>query len=152
MKILFNYFWLLAILVNGINASILWVRSQPSIRKNPNLRSGYIAIIRSLALGLTVPWVVMGIGLTGGGVSKLADYFYPRAGNIFVLAWWVSLWGVILLYSSWILFRGGAKMLIDYPGLFRGSPSSPQTIKLMCLLSLLSSVVVSVMMFSIHKK
>lgn len=152
METLFNYFWLLAIAVNGINAAIIWARAQRYIKQNPELQPGYITMLRGFFLGMSVPWIVMGMGITTGGVSKIADYFYPRIGNRFVIAWWVSLWVLILLYSYWIWFRGGAEMLIKHPGFLKGNPSNPRTIKLMSLVSVVSSAVVAVIMFSLEPR
>ncbi|WP_414550749.1 hypothetical protein [Anabaena sp. CCY 0017] len=149
---IFNYFWLVAIAVNALNAVIFWVRSQPDIQKNPDLRPGYVRLIRSFFVGMSIPWIVMGIGMTIGGVSKITDYFYPRTGNQFVIAFWVSIWALIILSSYWIWFRGGAEQFIKYPGVFKGSPNNPQTIKLMWLLSLIGDIVVQVIIFSLEPR
>lgn len=147
METLFQYFWLLQIGINIVNSVIFWLRAQPYIKKQPDLRSGYIKMIRGFFVGMSVPWVVMGIGLTTGAVSNIAAYFYPRAGNQLVMAWWVSIWGLILSLSYWILFRGGAESLINYPVFFRGNPKNPKTIKLVCFLSLIVSLVAFVIIF-----
>lgn len=109
-------------------------------------------MIRSLLLWLTVPWVVMGVGLTSGNVSNIADYFYPRTGNLFVIAWWASLWILILIFSVWLWFQSGAEKLIKYPGFLRANATNPGTIKLIYLLTLFSNVVVTVIIFSLEKK
>lgn len=147
METIVNYFWLLAIAVNGINAIIFWVRSQRYIKQNLALQAGYITIIRGFFLGMSFPWIIMGIGMTWGGVSKIADYFYPRTGNLFVIGWWLSVWVLLLFYGYWLWFKGGAKMLIEHPGFFRGNPSNPRTIKLMWLLSAFTSAVVTGIIF-----
>ncbi len=148
MKSLFDNFWLLAIVINGLNAAILWQRSTPYVKENPALQKGYITIIRGFLVGMNLPWVIMGIGLKVGGVSHLNDYLYPSNGNIFVFAWWTCLWGLILLFNYWIWFRGGAQMLIDHPGLLRGNEQNPQTIKWMSLSLIFASVFTSIVSFS----
>ena len=130
MDTFFKYFWLVAIVVNGINAVISWVRVQPYIQKKPEHRLGYLKLIRGYVVGTNIPWIVMGIGMTIGGISNIADYFYPRSGNLFVISWWISLWSLILLLSYWIWFRGGAEQLTKYPGLLKGNPTNPGKIKL----------------------
>ncbi|MEA5554550.1 hypothetical protein VB713_26830 [Anabaena cylindrica UHCC 0172] len=150
MNTFFNYFWLLAILVNGLNAVIFWVRSQPYILKNPELQPGYIRLIRGFFLGMSIPWVVMGIGMTIGGVAQISDYFYPRNGNQFVIAWWVSIWALMILFSYWIWFRGGAEEFIKYPGLFKGNLKNPKTIKLMWLVSFISGIIAHAIIFSLE--
>ena len=152
METFFNYFWLVAIMVNVINAVIFWVRVQPYIQKRPELRPGYSKLIRGYVIGMSIPWIVMGIGMTIGGISNIADYFYPRAGNQFVIAWWVSLWALILLFSYWVWFRGGAEQLIKYPGLLQGNPTNPKTIKLMSLVVFISGIVSSGVIFFLETR
>ncbi|MEA5597326.1 hypothetical protein [Rivularia sp. UHCC 0363] len=136
-----NQFWLLAILVNAVNALIWWFRAQPHIQNNSALRVGYTKLIRGFFLGTTAPWLVMGLGMTAGGIANIADYWVLQTKNPFVVAWWISIWTVILLLSYWIWFRGGAESLIKYPGLLSGSPNSPQAIKRMWLLAVMGSVI-----------
>jgi hypothetical protein len=152
MESLTNYFWLAAIFVNGINAFVMWRRAQPHIQQNPDLRTGYIRLIQSFILGISIPWFIMGAGLMSGYVTKLKDYMYLHTLNPFVMGWWISWWAVILLFSYWIWFQGGAETLIKYPDLFRGNPSSPRTIKLMCFISLAGSVAATIIMASLDKR
>jgi hypothetical protein len=152
METFLNYFWLLAIVANGLNAVIFWMKAQPYIQKQPDLRPGYIRLIRGFLLSMNVPWVVMGFSLTTGGVSSTADYLYPRTGNQLVVAWWISVWSLILLLSHWILFRGGAEHLIKHPGLLRGNPTNPKTIKLLWLLAVIGNIVASGVIFSLKPR
>ncbi len=148
MKTLPNYFWLVSIGFSGLNAVIFWVRAQRHIQKNPELRPGYIRLIRGFFLGMSAPWVVMGAGLETGSVSNLTDYFDPRAGNPFVIAWWISIWILLLFLGYWIWFQGGAEQLIQHPGLLRGNPKSPKEIKLgWLLLSIVSAVAHGIIFF-----
>jgi hypothetical protein len=152
LEILINYFWLIAIIINGVNAVIAWMRSQPFIQKNPELKAGYVKLILSIFLCLTIPWIVMGLGLKSGGVSNLADYFYPCCGNLFILAYWSSILGLIFVYNAWIWFAGGAEILIKHPGILRFNPSNPKTIRLTSLLLLLICTFITVVMFSLQRK
>jgi hypothetical protein len=73
MKNLLNYFWLLMILVNGINAAVFWLRAQPYIQQNPNLRPGYIRLISWFFVGFKKPGFSLIItrrycGFTGVGI------------------------------------------------------------------------------------
>lgn len=152
METLLNHFWLLAMIANTINAIIFWTRAQPYIEEKPELRPGYTRLIRNFFNAMNIPWFIMAIGMKEGGISNVGDYFYPRNGNQFVIAWWVSIWSLILLSSYWIWFRGGAEKLIEYPGLFVGNPTKPQTIKSMWLRTLIGSIVASAIVFSLEPK
>lgn len=146
METWFNYFWLLAIAINSLNTVIIWARVQTYIHRNPELRSGYLRLLRGFWLGMSGHWLIMGLGLTRGGLL-LKDYFYPSTGTLWVIAWWLSVWVSILLLSYWLCFRGGAEMLIQHPGFFRTNPSNSQTIKLMAIILLFTSIVTSIIIF-----
>jgi hypothetical protein len=94
----------------------------------------------------------MGLGLTSGGVSNLANYFYPRYGNPFILAYWLSILGLIFIYNAWIWFASGAETLIKHPGILRFNPSNSKTIRLTSLLLLLICTSITVVMFSLQRK
>jgi hypothetical protein len=59
----------------------------------------------------------MGVGCVSSAVRSTFDYFRPREGNPYVLAFF----GVVilewLLLANWLLVKGGAQKLVDYPGL-----------------------------------
>lgn len=152
MGIFIDYFWLIAIIVNGVNVVIAWIRAQPYIQKKPALRSGYVKLIRIIFLSLSLPWVIMGLGLISGSVPSITNYFYPRYGNLFVLAYWLSILALLFVCNSWIWFAGGAETLIKYPGIFKFYSSSPKTIRLSSLLLLLSCIFITAIMFFVEKK
>ncbi|MBD0395870.1 MAG: hypothetical protein ICV52_19030 [Microcoleus sp. C1-bin4] len=109
-------FWLLAIGVTVVNAYIIKSRSREVITRHPELKEGYEKIFRGYLIYLNIPWIVMGIGILAGGVSDVFDYFYPRAGNPFVLAFHLSIIILWALSIYWIYFRGGAEFLVKHPG------------------------------------
>ena len=127
--------WLLFIATMVANALVLKFRSRAYIQQQPELAAGYRSLFYGILLWGNLPWVVMGIGIVFGGVHSVFSYFRPRDGNPFVLAWFgvvVALW---LLGFYWIFARRGAEFLIEHPGLLRGNPKSPATIRLFyCLM------------------
>ncbi len=145
-RLVFEYFWLIAIAVNSINAVIFWHRAQPHIAADSSLRPGYVGLVRGFFIYSSIPWVVMGAGLLNQHVSRLSDYFYPSSGNPWVIAWWVSLWCMILGITYWMLFRGGAIALIRHPGLINPALTDPTRVKQMWLFSLMISAGVTVFM------
>lgn len=147
MATLFNNFWLIALLTNVLNSIIFWFRAQPYIQQNPVLKPGYIRLIRGFLIGMSIPWVIMGIGLGTGQVATITDYFHPRSGNQAVIAWWVSIWALFLFYSHWIWCQQGAEKLVQHPGLARGSPTNPKAIKLNSILMLVIGLIAHGMFF-----
>ena len=64
-----------------------------------------------------LPWAVMGVGCVSGAVGSVFDYFRPRDGNPYVLAFFGIVILEWLLLANWLLVKGGAQKLVDYPGL-----------------------------------
>jgi hypothetical protein len=148
MDIIEKSFWLVAIIVTFINAYILKSRSQEAIARNPELKEGYEKIFRGYLIYLNIPWMVMGIGILFGGVSGVFDYFNPRAGNPFVLAFHISVVALWALSLYWIYFRGGAEFLVKHPGIMNTDIKSALALKLIFALMLLVGVLVLAFMWS----
>lgn len=136
---LYRYFWLVALVVAGLNTVILWWRSRAYIAQNPALAPGYATLLRGYFVCLSLPWVVMGVGVVMGGIPNVAYFFYPRTGNPYVIAWWVVYWLLAAFVTYWIVQRGGAEMLVSHPGFLRGNPTNPKTVKLTWLVLLAGS-------------
>jgi hypothetical protein len=142
-----RWFWAFCIAVSFINAAIFRVRAQRRIRENPALAEGYARLLRGFLLWGNLPWIVMGIGCVVGRVPSIQSFFQPRSGNPFVLAFFGSvflLWG---LGTFWLLFRGGAEMLVKHPGMFNVDFKNPRTLKVWWFLCLAWGVFAVVMMF-----
>lgn len=147
METLFNYFWLVAIFTNIINVIICWVRVQPEIQKDHSLQSGYIKLLRGYLIGMSIPWLVMGYGLLTQQALSLAEFMFPRFSNPSVLAWWISLWSIILWYTYWLFCQDGAEQLTKHPGFLRGQYHNPRTIKLVWSLSLVGATIAHIILF-----
>lgn len=151
-----RHFWIAFIAVTCINAWIYKKRSRYYIEKNPDLAEGYAKLIRGYLIWLNIPWVIMGLGLTVGGVPSMAHYFQPKDGNPFVLAWFASVFLLWILGTFWLFFKGGAKTLAKYPGAIEfHSPfskteeiTSPAVIKLIWCVCLLGGIVGVVMLWN----
>jgi hypothetical protein len=111
-----EYFWVVAIITTVINALIFRKRSRKYIQNNPKLEEGYSILFRGYLFWLNIPWLVMGIGYTAGGVPSVWHYFRPKDGNPFVLAWFGSVFVLWILGTIWLFFKGGAEMLSTHPG------------------------------------
>jgi hypothetical protein len=150
-----KYFWVIAIIVTGINWVMFRKRARKRIHENPSLKEGYEALFRGYLIWLNLPWVVMGIGCTVGGVPSVLHYFRPRDGDPYVLAWFASVLFLWVFGTFWLLFRGGAESLARHPGavefrygLKSKDITSPAWIKAFWLLALTGGVVGFVVMWS----
>lgn len=148
-----RYFWAIAIVITAINAAILKHRSKQHIQEEPELAKGYDQLILGFFFWTNIPWVVMGVGSTVGGVPSVFHYFRPRDGDPFVIAWWVSVFILWILSFYWIFLAKGAEKLAKYRMLIcssfgkAGYVTNPTVVKLLVLLMLAGGIFAAVMMF-----
>ena len=142
-------------MVTGINWLVFRKRAQEHIEENPQLEEGYKALFRGYLLWLNIPWMVMGIGCTVGGIPSVWHYFRPRDGNPYVLAWFGSVFFLWVFGTFWLFFRDGAETLARHPGVMKfgyGLKSkgitSPALIKAIWLLVLAGGIVGAVVIWS----
>lgn len=143
-----RYFWVIGLVLGVVNTAIKWVQLRPRMQASPELAPGYITLLRGFWLISTVPWLSMGIGILWGNVPTMWHFFYPSSGDPFVIAWWVIYWGWVSILAYWVLFNGGAQMLVSHPGFLRGNPKNPKWLKLGLLVALMGSVIATVLVFN----
>lgn len=151
-----KYFWLVAMVVTVINWFLFRKRAQKHIEENPKLAEGYAALFRGYLFWMNIPWVVMGLGCTVGGIPTVWHYFRPRDGNPYVLAWFGSVFFLWVFGTFWLFFKDGAETLARHPGAmefrmgFKSKDiTSPIFIKAFWLLALASGIVGVVVMWSV---
>src|SRR5215813_11393658 len=133
-------FWVIAIGVTCVNAYLLRSRAQKEIERNPELAEGYAQLIKGYLVFVNIPWIVMGLGIIVGGTRGVFDYFEPRSGNPYVIAFHLTvliLWALIIF---WVYLAGGAEFLIRYPGVMNLEIKSPLVMKLLFALMLAGGV------------
>lgn len=111
-----KYFWLVAIIVTVIHWFMFRKRAQKYIDQNPQLAEGYAALFRGYLFWMNIPWGVMGVGCTVGGIPAVWHYLRPRDGNPYVLAWFVSVFFLWVFGTFWRFFNDGAETLARHPG------------------------------------
>ncbi len=82
-----------------------------------------------------------------GRIPSVFDFFQPKNGNPYVLAFHASALLEMLLAANWIIFRGGAEMLVKHPGILNGDFRSPRTVKLLAAAFLASGLTAETIMF-----
>jgi hypothetical protein len=143
-----KFFWLMCIFAMAINAGILYQRSKKHTNKQPELAEGYRSIIRGSLTWGNLPWIVMGIGCTIGGVPSVFHYFRPQDGNPFVLAFFASVFLIWILGTHWIFFRNGAEMIVQHPGILNINLGGATSVKVLWVLCVLGGVTAVIMMFA----
>ena len=115
-EIMSRYFWIVAIVVTGVNVAVFKARSARYVHAKPELAEGYATLIRGYLIWMNVPWVVMGFGCTVGGIPTVWHYFRPQDGNPYVLAWFASVFLLWIAGTYWLFLKGGAETLVKHPG------------------------------------
>jgi len=130
---LIDYIWIGFIAVTVITAVAWWWRGRKHVAQRPELAKGYRRLIRAFVLWANLPWVVMGLGLTVGGVKSVGAYLEPSEANPWVVACYLSIIVLWALSLWWVFRRGGAQQLVDHPGLLSFSPKKPEHVKLIAV-------------------
>ncbi len=124
-----RYVWLFMLLGVGLSTIYLWFRARNRIGKNPDLREGYNQLFKGFFISMSLPWLVMGMGIVLGGVPSFEEFSQPREGNLFVLAFWLIVLLLLVLGLWWVYFRGGAEFLAKHPGALGVQITSPILVK-----------------------
>lgn len=140
MALLFQHFWVAFIVVTCLNGAIWWKRSRSHREQDPTLTEGYRTLIRGFVTWGNIPWVVMGAGILFGGVPSVFAYFDPKSPNLFVTAWFGSLFLVWGAGTYWLFARGGAEMLARHPGIIQPELAVPSRLKVIWLLALAGGI------------
>jgi hypothetical protein len=144
---LFKYFWALLIALGCFSA--VWMSFQ---MKEATVKERLKMMLGS-AFWQNVPWIVMGIGSTIGGVPTFFHFFRPKDGNPFVLAWWASVAAVFIIGSYWIFIGQGAAKLAKYEVIKYGfiwktsTISSEKGVKLYFLLFLTTVLIIGIIVW-----
>ena len=131
VDLIFNNFWVLLILGSVYSAFLMKFRSRKFIQKQPELREGYDRLFIGELIYLNVPWVIAGAGIILGGVPGFFSYFTSGSGNLFILAFQLSIVVLCVMMGWWVFFKGGAEFLANHPGVLGPAIRSPALMKVL---------------------
>lgn len=114
-----QYGWLAMLAIMWVNVVLIQRRIQPHREAFPELEPGYRRLIRGFAFWMSLPWLVMGIGCTIGGVPTIFHYLFPLTGGPFVWAFWIVCFAEYILLGYWAIRCYGAEMLVRHPGIIK---------------------------------
>jgi len=110
LGVFFEYFWLFG-LASGVYYYL--ILREPSPAQEPNGHESEDGLyLRRFAIGMCLPWAVMGAGQLLG-YTTLRHYFRPQDLNPFVLAFLAVVFAEICVFAWWVLFAGGAEKIRD---------------------------------------
>jgi len=147
VQILLKHVWVAFIAVTCINAIVWWSRGEPHRIRDPQLTPGYQTLIKGFLIWGNIPWVVMAVGILYGGVPSAISFFSPREGNLFVMAFFASIFLVWIAGTYWLFLADGASKMVRYPGLLQPNISSPTILKLFWLTGVAAGVAATWMMY-----
>jgi len=150
-----KFLWLLCLLVTVGNAYFFKRGARELIAERPELAEGYEKVFKGFLFFGSLPWVVMGIGILSGSVHAFSDFFRPREGNPFVLAFHAVLIAIYALIVKWIYFGNGAEFLVKhrlvgFSGLIERDFKSPTSVTVAIALPLAAGAVAMYVMWSIE--
>ncbi len=100
-----QYFWVLCLLFGALN----YLRTRMGLSAQARIEAA--AYLRNFALGMNLPWLVMGAGQLTGYTPTVWYYFRPQDGNPFVIAWLATIFLASYIYAWWVFFAGGAEKI-----------------------------------------
>lgn len=142
LALLGRHFWFLALAATVVGAYVFQRRFTALAAAHPERADGYeraLTWFTGLSGGL---WLLMGVGIVAGGVPSVLSYLDPARGNMYVLLWHAAVVGALLAGAVWVFLRGGARFVVDHPGLLHVAPSRPGQVKLLYTLCLVAGLVV----------
>ena len=138
----FRHLWLLFVGVALLNAVLLWLQFRQRSAERPDLAAGYRRYLTGYALGLSLPWLVMGYGIEVGGVPQMFSFLQRPDSNPYVMAFHAVITVELVLLCAWVFLYGGAEFLLSHPGtLGRNNPKTATMIRISFALILLGWVV-----------
>lgn len=147
MLIVLHYFWIVFILTTTANALTWPKRGREVIAEHPERAEGYARLSRGLLFWGNLPWIVMGLGCLTGDMIVF-DFFRPKEGNPFVVAFFVTIILEWILCLRWLFFLGGAEALVAHPGLLNYPFKSPAAIKGLFAVCLAGGIVGLIVLFT----
>jgi len=109
---LLQFLWLVPIAMACVQAGWIWLMARERIAANPGLRPGYQRIAIGYLIAVSLPWLVIGLGVVAGQVRIGSELLGSWRGNPFV---WGALGtlagrrGTIRLgeHVTWLTLDGG---------------------------------------------
>lgn len=147
MPFFFDYFWLIAAVFQAANAGWFWYQCQPISSQRPDLRGAAWKVLWGFyALGC-LPWLVIGAGVSFGGMKSVLSILRPSDGDPFVLTFFATVFCLQLLAFYWVVLCGGAEKMSELPDVLRRPFNTPFLLKLFVCFALIMNPVVFVVLW-----
>ena len=108
-----RYFWLVCLAVCACNYFVASRRRPRVTPRDPATEEEARFFLRVFTVVSFVPWLVMGLGQTVGGVPSIWHYFRPQDLNPYVLAFIASIFLISVAFAYWVFVLGGAKKVVE---------------------------------------
>ena len=142
-----KYFWALALGVGVVNVFIMYQRTKKYRQANPELTEGYQSLARGYLILSSIPWAIMGFGITTGKADSAWQYFQPRTGGPYIQAFFFSLVFMMFYFAYWVFLGNGAEFLVSHPGFFNFPTKSVKGVKILAAVFLIPSLIVFSVMY-----
>ena len=113
-EFLAKYFWIVGIAFSVWDHYAWSSKEKELVGKAPDLEVYYARVKWGHTLFYSLPWFVMGVGIMIGSAPDVFAYTRPCSGNVFVVAFHLTILIMILSVGIWIWFLDGARYLVEY--------------------------------------
>ncbi len=122
MRLIFQYSWALIVLVVLANAAFWRIEARHRINSDPSLRRPLNRLYGGFAFWLSLPFLVMGVGIVFGETGSAFAYLRLDFTNLFVAAFHIVVVTEYGLFAYWVFFAGGADQLALHTELLHARP------------------------------
>lgn len=121
--------WLFFLALGLLNLVAIQRRLRPLCASIPELAAGYRRLLYGAVFWMCLPWLVMGVGSTVGGVPTIIHFLRPATGGPFAWAFVAVVYAEFLLLGWWAIWGGGAEALVRHPGVISFRTDSVVTMR-----------------------
>lgn len=109
--VVFRYSWIILIAF-VVASAIFWrIEAKDRIAADPTLRQPLNRLYVGFVFWLSLPFLVMGLGIVTGNVDSVFYYLQLDTDNLYVISFVVILFVEDALFIFWVFFRHGDQRL-----------------------------------------
>jgi hypothetical protein len=108
-----GYFWLICLAISAYQYYAAGRRVEADEHLSESMTVERTRYIQRFIAASTLPWIVMGAGQLTGSTSSVWEYFRPQDMNVFVVAFFGSVFALSLIFFYWVFFMEGARKAVE---------------------------------------
>lgn len=148
---LYRYFWIVCIVVLFATAAFWRMEAKDRIRADPTLRQPMNRLYGGFVFWLSLPFLVMGLGIVTGNVDTVFHYMSLDTDNPYIIGFLFLLFAEDALFMYWVFFQHGDQRLALHTEIAHARPKFRAAARFLAIaLPLVHGVVLYQATFSPH--